>query len=843
MIFFVFFIFRVEDGRTHKQTAFSILHDPSERPLSEVDLAARQRLSEERFLRARSGSFSSTTSEPSPRHLTLDEVHDTKFGKLPPRYPLTAPSSAAATTSVATRRAHEFSIVKNHKFIQDPTVPSISLVGKARRSYHGSLPTLWKRAGHDTRVMHERRETQRRDSRRNSSISTEPRTRNSMSSERGRGRETSIASTVKSGGSRRTSNPSSTQKGLLRLFSGDREPFPLPSTPVRSKSAIRLQKLTEAQKAAQRRAKSTSPFPKKRVNVEEPDPNRPAPRGRVKGPFEVMESEESDQLLPLTSGTKRVSKPTNLSPIAGTPNRSSEGATSAKSGRFSAGSKLKSSIKTTSATSRLKSAVTTKSGASRSSTAGVATVATKNKLKSTFNKDKTTISGRGKNGPGSAGKSKSKGKSSSSKASSDERKSPGKKGKTSGKSSSDERRSAKSRKSASSSKGMESKTASAKSRTSQGTSRERSQISLQKSISTGTLRSQKSEDARDAELNKSASFRLDRRGLTSATSTASNKSAKSGLFSIGSIGRLKTFASRRNGKNKTIDEGNEPPKTPSSIRKAPVERALEKKASKGELTKKSSKESMISSGSQGTSSRSTSRSKLMGSTTSLARAKVDNEISTTALAAHTSNVTATVTEQLAKDADTESLRSIRSRGGDGGPPVTPNVADNVILEKSKKTLESIQRTVSDAAEEIQKTIEENLTDLKTLENVLKSSSIPPSAKSTRATPGTGSDDGVKTNSSRIVSQKSFDNESNNNVNNSVNLIDVENNNVLPLANSFEKDDDRSMRDGATKSANTETQSGSASTPMMMGKQDSLDKILPADDPNNTPSTSQAGMQR
>lgn len=781
-------------------------------------------------------------------------MHDTKFGKYPAQHPLTAPSSAAAAVASAgasARRAHEFSIVKNHKFVQDPTVPSISLAGKARRSYYGSLPTLWKRAGHDTRVMHERRESQRRES----SNSTEPRTRTSISSERGRGvtpfRETSIASTVKSGASgRRISNPSSTQKGLLRLLSGDRDREfapPPPPTPARSKSAIRLQKLSEAQKAAQRRAKSTSPFPKKRVSVGDAEPYTPAPRRRIKGPFEVVEAEVHDP--PPPSGGKRVSKPTNLSPIAGTPNRSSEGAPSAKSGRISASSRFQSSLKTTSATSRLKSGVTNKNATTaRSNNATTTAASTKSKLKSAVNKDKAraALTSRGK-ATGSAGKSREKlkgktTKSSTSKGSSEERKSSGKKGKQS----SEERRSAKSRKSASSSKGMESKTASAKSRTSQGTTRERSQLSLQKSISTGTLRSQKSEDAEKAELNKSASFRLDRRGLTSAASTTSNKSTKSGgMFSISGIGRLKTFASRRNGKNKTIDEGNEPPKTPSAARKAPVERALEKKASKGELKKKGSKDSMISSG--GTSSRSTSRSKLMGSTTSLARAKVDNEISTTALAAHTSNVSATVTEQLAKDADTESLKSIRSRGGgggDGAPPVTPNVADNVILEKSKKTLESIQRTVSDAAEEIQKTIEENLTDLKTLENVLKSSSIPPSAKSTRATPAKRSDDGVKTTSSRIVSQKSFDNESNNNVNSSVNLIDVENNNVLPLADSFEKDDSHSMRDGVTKSANT-TQSGSQATPMMMsqGKHDSLDKIMPADDPHNMPSTSQAGMER
>lgn len=42
-----------------------------------------------------------------------------------------------------------------------------------------------------------------------------------------------------------------------------------------------------------------------------------------------------------------------------------------------------------------------------------------------------------------------------------------------------------------------------------------------------------------------------------------------------------------------------------------------------------------------------------------------------------------------------------------------------IIEKSQKTLENIQKTVTEATDEIQKTIEENLTDLKSLENDIK----------------------------------------------------------------------------------------------------------------------------
>ncbi len=49
-----------------------------------------------------------------------------------------------------------------------------------------------------------------------------------------------------------------------------------------------------------------------------------------------------------------------------------------------------------------------------------------------------------------------------------------------------------------------------------------------------------------------------------------------------------------------------------------------------------------------------------------------------------------------------------------------------IIEKSQKTLETIQKTVTDATDEIHKTIEENLTDLKSLENDMKNESKLPS---------------------------------------------------------------------------------------------------------------------
>lgn len=49
-----------------------------------------------------------------------------------------------------------------------------------------------------------------------------------------------------------------------------------------------------------------------------------------------------------------------------------------------------------------------------------------------------------------------------------------------------------------------------------------------------------------------------------------------------------------------------------------------------------------------------------------------------------------------------------------------------IIEKSQKTLETIQKTVTEATDEIHKTIEENLTDLKSLENDIKNDAKIPS---------------------------------------------------------------------------------------------------------------------
>lgn len=79
-----------------------------------------------------------------------------------------------------------------------------------------------------------------------------------------------------------------------------------------------------------------------------------------------------------------------------------------------------------------------------------------------------------------------------------------------------------------------------------------------------------------------------------------------------------------------------------------------------------------------------------------------------------------------------------------------------IIEKSQKTLETIQKTVTDATDEIQKTIEENLTDLKSLENDIKNDvkipSILEKKESTRTLLNRSND--------HIVNEKTANNDSN-----------------------------------------------------------------------------------
>lgn len=89
--------------------------------------------------------------------------------------------------------------------------------------------------------------------------------------------------------------------------------------------------------------------------------------------------------------------------------------------------------------------------------------------------------------------------------------------------------------------------------------------------------------------------------------------------------------------------------------------------------------------------------------------------------------------------------SLTETVGAGLQPMSNDAA--AILEKSQKTLENIQKTVTEATDEIHKTISENLTDLKSLENDLAADPSPtPSSGTTMARPGesasrTGTADG------------------------------------------------------------------------------------------------------
>lgn len=86
---------------------------------------------------------------------------------------------------------------------------------------------------------------------------------------------------------------------------------------------------------------------------------------------------------------------------------------------------------------------------------------------------------------------------------------------------------------------------------------------------------------------------------------------------------------------------------------------------------------------------------------------------TTAVTNQTTLTKTNSSNQLTKtDSSGQILSGIAEATGTDMTPAT-------ILEKSQKTLENIQKTVADATDEIQKTIEENLTDLKTLENDMK----------------------------------------------------------------------------------------------------------------------------
>lgn len=805
----ILLIFRIKDARTHKISSFSVLNEKAAKrsrspylvdPLNEV-------------LRPRSASLDSSMTRQSRNLLSPDSCRDFKFGKFP---------RSQSTLMLSKKRAHDATIIRPDKFKQEPN----AAIGKSRRMYHGKIPQYWKRAGHDTRVMHHLRA---------SSNGTDITSKTDMG-------DASLASDQTATDPKKSSkaglnfpNPTSKQKGLMRQMSKETNETPFEPRDQRSKSAFKMPVMTAAQKLAAeraRRAKSNSPATNREGEVE---PQFLEVKKRLKTPFEVVETDVKDPAPEPPPSVKRVSKASNLSPIAGTPSKLSENADEEKP--KSKSSKHKDKLKeATTVRGRLKIAVSSGKEKERE----------KEKDKKSSGKEKSTSREKSADKKGTLSKQKSIDKKSavSRQKSKEDKKSArdksarrserdsersttreksaskdrlgvsdrssaksarGKSGRSSGRDDKkDEKKKDKDKKPTTfkekgsliknlgflrgkkkpekeKSKSASSGSGSGKSRKSTAVERKGPKLKLQKSTSAGTLKSQDSiEMKKEAELNKSSSFRLSRKDLSSAISTRLKSAmTRDGDSNSGSTSRSSSIFSLTRMKAITHSKANEIRKTVKSRRLEQEIAEEDARKSGRRLEKIESKESMMSQATGGagdTMSVTSKKTNVSGSSTSLKRLKVGNAGGISTIAASASNLTGTVTDYFdQKDVGKNKKTTEDSNEG-------ASVADNVILEK----LKSIQRTVSDAADEIQKTIDENLTDLQTLDN---KSSVPPSARSKVSKSSKGGDDGVKTTSSRIVSQKSFENESNNNNNNSVNLIDVENNNVIPMASSYEKVDE------------------------------------------------------
>lgn len=99
-------------------------------------------------------------------------------------------------------------------------------------------------------------------------------------------------------------------------------------------------------------------------------------------------------------------------------------------------------------------------------------------------------------------------------------------------------------------------------------------------------------------------------------------------------------------------------------------------------------------------------------------------MTTAAIAAQPVQITTAVTNStgsLSKANSSSQLLETMANGG--ASSLVANISDqtptSTILEKSQKTLEIIQKTVTDATDEIHRTIDENLTDLKSMEYGIK----------------------------------------------------------------------------------------------------------------------------
>ncbi|KAL5287206.1 hypothetical protein ACFFRR_008249 [Megaselia abdita] len=169
----------------------------------------------------------------------------------------------------------------------------------------------------------------------------------------------------------------------------------------------------------------------------------------------------------------------------------------------------------------------------------------------------------------------------------------------------------------------------------------------------------------------------------------------------------------------------EKPKSEKPLKKVPSKTDLKREPSKTSLKSSSSKASLLTKRTE--SNLSTKLEKILS---------VDEDIQT--------SITATIAElneikalEESQKSNPESMKALETRKQDvtnkllaltksspgkyslGGEDIA---LPSAILEKSQKTLENIQKTVTEATDEIHKTIKENLTDLKTLENEVRAGS-------------------------------------------------------------------------------------------------------------------------
>jgi hypothetical protein len=281
------------------------------------------------------------------------------------------------------------------------------------------------------------------------------------------------------------------------------------------------------------------------------------------------------------------------------------------------------------------------------------------------------------------------------------------------------------------------------------------QISLFKSSSTGAL---KQKIANPSQLKKIPSFKLTRKKKDVATSvqenmlkhdiqkqsTASSKKdiAVSANLDNNSVGKLKksnstlskstssvTLLSKKESQS-SIKSGKSTPAQQRKFEKKLSSKTLIKTDSSGKLVKKGSSRSLLKADIKDEKTSD-------NSVTTQNNASViasDNENSSEKLVALTKNnvvsmTTAAITSQplQIQTTLTNHMPSTNhlDRGSlmDGSNHDGSTMPASAILEKSQKTLENIQKAVNDATDEIQKTINENLSNLKSMEQNIQRGAV------------------------------------------------------------------------------------------------------------------------